>query len=40
MIIYPLSPTEERAFRWASTVSAAIAVSITLFLAAISVAAA
>lgn len=40
MIIFPLSPTEEKAFRWLSTVSAAVAVTITLFLAAISVAAA
>ena len=39
MIIFPLSPTEERAFRWFSRVTVATASSITLFLAAISVAA-
>lgn len=40
MIIFPLSPAEERAFRWLSGVTVVIASTITLLLAVISVAAA
>ncbi len=40
MIIYPLSAIEEQAVRWVSPVAAVMAVVTTLFLGAISLAAA